>query len=147
MLPVGIQILKPSYHPTDVQRAYVACMADLYGPDRLDKLAEAIGVDPAQIARWHESAEFRDWLKYEMEGRFEMMLPLVWKELFTVALGSADMKAKMEALKLLADRFDNRAMVLKAGVQEAARRFVRNAVPTKRPITFTVKPSAGSAAR
>jgi len=143
-VPTVITRLPPLYRASSAQSMYVAALADLYGETRLDKIAGLCGVEPIQITVWHEDPAFRAWLTWELEERFERLLPLLWKEVFLMAVSQGDAKVKLEAIKLAMDRFDKTG-ILKVQAQAAAQRFVKSA-GTPRLSTITVGLSAKNAA-
>lgn len=132
MLPVEVHFSGPNFTPSKPQAFYAALVSDPTGPETLAKLADAVGVQPIEITEWFADPAFRDWLRWECENRFEMLLPLLWRELFGIALTpGTDAALKLEVVKVLATRFDKRMALMKTGANLAAKEFAKRLAEQK----------------
>lgn len=95
------------FRPSETQRQYADLLLSPAGPSAREELAEMVGVTPATVEGWHRLPEFRSWLVAHLEDMGEVSVPVVWKEVLALAQSRiVDAKVRLEALKLLASRFD-----------------------------------------
>lgn len=128
---IEIRAIAPAFSATPKQQQYVALIVDPSGPGSISAIADRLGVPIEEVTEWWEDPNFRNWVSWECENRFVMLLPLIYSELLRMALSEGtDPKTKIDSLKLLAGRFDQRAAVQKVGVEKIGKEYAREVVRT-----------------
>lgn len=121
-----IYLLPPSYSPSPLQERYVSLLANPLGPETVEALAQKVGVPSAQVAVWYGDPQFRNWATWEVENRFAMLLPLIWKEAVRLAMNEGtDARVRLEAMRMVLGRFDVRGEFLKSGMPQVADKMAR----------------------